>query len=252
MNRAEKQKVVAFTDGSSRGNPGPGGWGAILVFPSDEEGREEVVEMGGGERKTTNNRMEMKAVIEALKHTVKYYSDRGEDTKPIVVYTDSGYLIKGITEWVNSWARNGWVKRGGGLVKNDDLWKELKTLTAQLSVSWQHVRGHTGVAGNERADEIACRFADGDGFPIKSYLYADYDIDVMSLEGSSHTAPSKNGNSRKSSARVYSYVSLVDGKALSHPSWGECKDRVSGVSGARFKKVYSRKEEAELKKEWSA
>lgn len=253
VDSTEQQKVTVFTDGSSRGNPGPGGWGAILIFPSDSDSKkgEWVVEMGGGEKKTTNNRMEMKAVIEALKHSIGKWSDKGVKPKPLMVYTDSSYLIKGITQWVGSWERSGWTKRGGGTVKNEDLWKELKRLTDKVDVTWNHVRGHTGVVGNERADEIACRFADGEEFPLKSCPYADYDINIMSLAGTSEPFSDESGKSKRSSREVYSYISSINGKTVSHGTWEECKERVNGVSGARFKKVYSPKEEAELMRDWS-
>lgn len=243
-----QKEIVIFTDGSSRGNPGPGGWGAIIIFPSDGKREKYVVELGGGERSTTNNKMELRAVIEAVKYVLEYRSE--DDNRKMLVYTDSSYLIKGITDWIDSWERNGWVKRGGSSVKNEDLWKELRTLSKKADISWKHVRGHSGIAGNERADEIACCFADGDNFPLRKCIYSEYDKDILSLEQNSGISLNKE-KKKSSSRKPYSYVSEIEGKVISHDSWDECKKRVEGVSGARFKKVYSSFEENNLMEEWS-
>ncbi len=245
----DKEKIIAFTDGSSRGNPGPGGWGSVLVFIENDKEDSRVVELGGGERNTTNNRMELKAVIE----TLKYILNKEPDKKglPITVFTDSRYLIKGVTEWSRSWSKNGWMTKGGSSVKNTDLWKELLDLVAKIDVSLKHVEGHSGVAGNERADEIACRFADGDGFPLRECSFKDYDINLFSLKGSFNNN-AKNPDKKRSSAKPYSYVSAVDGKVRSHQNWEDCRKRVHGVSGASFKKVYSPEEEEDLMRNWSA
>jgi ribonuclease HI len=150
--------VIIFTDGSSRGNPGPGGWGAILIIRpnGDKDGSGEdttVVELGSREKMTTNNRMEMTAAIQALKKTPK------EAT--VEIRTDSKYLIDGITKWVASWKRNGWKTYTRKDVLNKDLWMELDALVAGRTIRWRYVGGHIGVVGNERCDEIATSFADG-------------------------------------------------------------------------------------------
>ena len=138
--------ITIFTDGSSRGNPGPGGWAAIVV--NDQN----VLELGDEERRTTNNRMEMKAAIEALKKTPK--------ESKITLYTDSSYLINGITKWVKGWKRNGWKTKTKDDVLNKDLWVELDNLASDRNIKWVQVSGHAGIAGNERCDEIATAFAD--------------------------------------------------------------------------------------------
>ncbi|MGM0482348.1 MAG: ribonuclease HI [Patescibacteria group bacterium] len=247
-NNNEQREVTVFTDGSSRGNPGPGGWGAVIIFLPESENEKYVVELGGGERNTTNNRMELKAVIEAIKYILENLS-KDRDHR-ITVYTDSGYLIKGITGWIRSWERNGWIKKGGSAVKNEDLWKELGKLSKQINATWKHVRGHAGVAGNERADEIACRFADGEDFPLRKCAYSEYDKDILSLEQNNDKSLSKE-KKKTFSRKPYSYVSEVRGKVASHGTWGECKKRVEGVSGARFKKAYSPDEEKNLMDNWS-
>lgn len=138
--------VEIFTDGACRGNPGPGGWGALLIY----EGKER--ELYGGEKETTNNRMELTAAIrslEALKRPCQ-----------IRLTTDSTYVMKGITEWVPGWIRKGWRTAGGTPVKNVDLWQALMAAQADHQVEWLWVKGHAGHPGNERADLLANRGID--------------------------------------------------------------------------------------------
>jgi ribonuclease HI len=137
------ETVEIFTDGACSGNPGPGGWGAILRYNGTEK------EMFGFAAATTNNRMELMAVIEALR-VLK---------RPLVVavHTDSQYVQKGITEWIHGWKRRGWKTAGKQPVKNEDLWRQLDALSAQHEMSWHWVKGHAGHAENERADELARR-----------------------------------------------------------------------------------------------
>jgi ribonuclease HI len=142
-----------FTDGACKGNPGPGGWGASIW--SKAKGAEEHAEANalfGGERATTNNRMELSAVIEALCCLI----DSGRDESDLLIVVDSEYVLKGATEWINGWIRRGWVKSNKEPVVNADLWKQLVALAAQFkSITWMWVRGHSGHPGNERADKLA-------------------------------------------------------------------------------------------------
>ncbi|MBL8472546.1 MAG: ribonuclease HI [Rhodocyclaceae bacterium] len=141
-------EVEIFTDGACSGNPGPGGWGAILRLVSgDRAGLEK--ELWGGVPDTTNNRMELAAVIEALRSLKRPVSLR--------VYTDSQYVQKGISEWVPNWKRRGWQTADRKPVKNKDLWQELERLAAPHQIEWRWVRGHSGHAENERADALARR-----------------------------------------------------------------------------------------------
>ncbi len=135
--------IEIFTDGACSGNPGPGGWGAILRSGDTEK------ELFGGERLTTNNRMEMTAVIEALRALKKPVAAR--------VHTDSQYVQKGISEWIHGWKRRGWKTAAKEPVKNEDLWRELDRLAAQHDIEWIWVRGHAGHVENERADALARR-----------------------------------------------------------------------------------------------
>ena len=135
--------IDIFTDGACSGNPGPGGWGAILRKGATEK------ELFGGEALTTNNRMEMMAVIEALRALKGPVQAR--------VHTDSQYVQKGISEWIHGWKRRGWKTAGKEPVKNEDLWRELDRLAAQHDIEWIWVRGHAGHPENERADVLARR-----------------------------------------------------------------------------------------------
>jgi ribonuclease HI len=138
--------VEIFTDGACMGNPGPGGWGAIMRYGSHEK------ELHGGEPDTTNNRMEIMAAIQGLESLTR--------PSPVRVYTDSVYLRKGITEWVPAWKRNGWMTSAKKPVKNVDLWTRLEAATLQHDVQWFWVKGHAGHPENERADRLACRGAE--------------------------------------------------------------------------------------------
>ncbi len=135
--------VVIYTDGACKGNPGPGGWGALLIS------REREREIFGGEFRTTNNRMELTAVIRALE-TLRGDAD-------VVLYTDSQYVKNGIESWIHVWKRNGWKTADRKPVKNAELWRELDAVVAKHRVSWRWIKGHADNAGNLRADELANR-----------------------------------------------------------------------------------------------
>jgi ribonuclease HI len=146
-----------YTDGACSGNPGPGGWGTVAYYDDGS-----CHELGGRDRATTNNRMEMQAAISAL----EFFAETSQ-TQQCVLYTDSEYLIKGITQWMKGWKKKGWKTAAGKDVLNKDLWEKLDILDRQVQaqtkvpVSWQHVRGHSGNVGNERCDTIARGFSSG-------------------------------------------------------------------------------------------
>lgn len=143
MTLIKKPAVTLYTDGACKGNPGPGGWGAWLVAGEHQK------ELFGGQLNTTNNQMEMMAVIEALS-TLKRSCH-------IQLYTDSQYVLKGVTEWMPGWVRRGWRTAAGQPVKNAELWQRLGALCALHEIDWHWVRGHTGDEGNEKADQLANR-----------------------------------------------------------------------------------------------
>jgi ribonuclease HI len=133
--------VIIYTDGACRGNPGVGGWGAILRY------KETVKEVYGGEAHTTNNRMELMAAIKALEAL----------TRPctVQIYTDSKYVLQGITEWLDNWKKRGWKTANKSPVKNEDLWRRLDDAITPHQINWQWVKGHSGDINNERADALA-------------------------------------------------------------------------------------------------
>ena len=134
--------VTVYTDGACSGNPGPGGWGVLIMTDSSES-----IELNGGEKHTTNNRMELTAAIEALKHF--------KQSTKLTIFTDSVYVKEGISSWLNNWKARGWKTASKKPVKNEDLWKELDEQNQIHDVNWQWVKGHAGHPENERADYLA-------------------------------------------------------------------------------------------------
>lgn len=251
-------QINIFTDGSSRGNPGPGGWGAIIVFPNgkmillnDEKrmsNNEWVQEVGGREAKTTNNRMELTAVIEALefvsqKILIPYSSF------VIRLHTDSSYVLKGASIWVYSWQKNKWKTKQKQDVLNKDLWQKYIKVSKSLKIKWKLLKGHSGIPANERCDVIATSFADGKKIELYSGALKNYRID-LSVPLKPLKAESRQLKARSSKAKPYSYVSMVGGKVQTHSTWAECEKRVKGVSGAKFKKTFSRENEDALIQQW--
>ncbi|MGL6291486.1 MAG: ribonuclease HI [Silanimonas sp.] len=145
------KSIEIHTDGACLGNPGPGGWGALLRFNGTER------ELAGGEAQTTNNRMELMGAIAALEAL--------KEPCTVVLHSDSKYVLQGISEWMPGWKRKGWKTAGGGAVKNQDLWQRLDTAAAKHRMQWQWVKGHNGHPDNERVDALARaqaeRFRDG-------------------------------------------------------------------------------------------
>ena len=142
MTRATEDLII-YTDGACSGNPGPGGWGVLMQYGDREK------TLKGGETDTTNNRMELMAAIKALEAIKPGFT--GKTT----LWTDSTYVLKGITKWIHGWKKRGWKKSDKKPVINADLWKILDSLNAEKDISWKWVKGHAGVEGNERADELA-------------------------------------------------------------------------------------------------
>ena len=139
-------EVEIYTDGACRGNPGPGGWGVWMIAGGHEE------ELFGGDADTTNNRMELMAVIEALRALKRPCK--------VILHTDSQYVQKGISEWIHKWKARGWRTADKKLVKNVDLWMELDQARAQHDIDWRWIKGHAGHEGNEKADQLANKGVD--------------------------------------------------------------------------------------------
>jgi ribonuclease HI len=225
---------IIFTDGASRGNPGNGGYGAI-VATSDSK----IYEIGGRENNTTNNRMEMTGAIEALKIV--------SENSGVELYTDSAYLINGITKWVWTWQKNNWKTKTKEDVLNVDLWKNLLEVSKNKKIKWNRISGHSGVPANERCDIIATSFADGKKISLFHGNANEYRIDLTIRKGTDKAIESKS----KKKVVAYSYVSLVNGIIQTHETWAECEKRVKGKSGARFKKSMSEKDEKAIIAEFS-
>lgn len=229
------KEIKIFTDGGAIGNPGPGGWGAIVF----DQSAKKVTELGGKEDKTTNNRMEMVAIIKALENC--------PDDGLITVHSDSKYTITGITQWIFGWEKNDWKTKNKTDVLNKDLWQKLLEVTKDKEIEYKHVEGHVGIAGNERADTIANSFARGKEVTLFKGDLKDYTVDLLNMTKDEKAAAQKSKS--KSGVKAYSYLSMVDGKIESHKTWGECEARVKGKK-ARFKKTISKEEEENLIKEW--
>jgi ribonuclease HI len=220
------QNAVIFTDGSSRGNPGPGGWGSVVIL------NRIVTELGGAKKNTTNNRMELEAALNGLKYLPKNH------TSPITVYTDSSYLINGITKWIQTWQKNNWLTKTKDPVLNKDIWEKLIEQIAGRKITWEYIGGHIGIVGNERCDHIATAFADGRKINLYKGPIGNYDLpNVLEIHVDSTKMVAKKSTKAHAKMPAYSYVSMVDGVIEVHKSWQECEKRVKGTKGARYKKA---------------
>ncbi len=224
--------ITIFTDGAARGNPGPGGWGTIIIS------EDTVTELGGREDHTTNNRMELSAIIHALESIPNEHD--------ITVYTDSAYVVSGITRWVIGWKKNNWKTSQKEDVLNRDLWERLVDATGKKVIMWKIIKGHSGIPANERCDVIATSYADKKAVVLYHGSRERYGINISLV-----ATESKATHKSSSKSKAYSYVSKVDGVIQTHKTWDECKERVSGVSSARFKKSVSPADEVEIIKEFS-
>lgn len=236
------QPIVIFTDGAAKGNPGPGGWGVVIVTPDGQ-----VLELGGAMAPTTNNKMELTGAIEALLQV-------RDLSGTVAIHTDSTYVITGIREWIFAWLRRGWKTAAGAEVMNRDLWERLWGLVSARgkgAVQWHYVRGHVGIPGNERVDEIADAFATGRDPELYRGPLIGYSRSVLDLPSDTSLPKRAAGAiAGKSRAKAHSYLSVVDGTPMRHGTWTECEQRVKGRPGARFKKATSAADELAIWREW--
>jgi ribonuclease HI len=235
--------IIVFTDGAAKGNPGPGGWGVVVVVPDQR-----VTELGGGSPHTTNNKMELSGAIAALRHV------EGQPG-PVALYTDSTYVIQGITQWVWGWRRRGWKTAQGGDVLNRDLWEELSGLAgarARGDLDWRWVRGHAGTPGNERVDEIAVSFSLQQPTALYDGPIDSYPLPILQLPDDTALPkrPAGSSSGTRSKAAAHSYLSVVDGVLMRHTTWAECEGRVKGRAGAKFKKATSAIDESAILRSW--
>ena len=245
-------EAVIFTDGASRGNPGPGGFAAIVIASQNSPNCcFQIVELGGREEDTTNNRMELAAAIEAF----SFLDRRSPKAVRHTLYTDSSYLLNGITKWVYGWRKNGWLTKAKAPVENRDLWERLIEVTEGKEIQWRYVGGHLGIAGNERCDQIATAFADGEspklydgpfyGYPIENILDPGGSLGNVSQQSEERIEAKKRKN-----AKAHSYVSRVEGLIKIHKSWAECEVWVKGKSGAKYKKALNAADERRIIEEF--
>jgi ribonuclease HI len=244
---SDSSRLVIYGDGACSGNPGPGGWGSIVIS------RDHVEELGGAESSTTNNRMEISAILNAFSWCLALPSQR--QISEILIFTDSVYLIRGITQWIFGWKRRGWKTAEGAEVSNQDLWQEmdqtilaLKKKFPEISLKWNFVKGHAGDPGNERCDEIAVAgskksYVNLYRGPAKNYIF---DTTVLPEP---KALPEMNKKPEASASKPAWYISYVNGVFNRHQTWKECEALVKGRA-AKFKKVTSEEEETQVKKSW--
>ena len=230
-----KKELRIYTDGASRGNPGPGGWGAILMT------EKEVMEISGHKKPATNNQMELEAVVQALTKATKKFKGYS-----VLLHADSAYVLNGIRSWLDGWVRNKWVTLTTKKpVENKLQWQKLLKLRDTLGKELHLIKvaGHSGHDFNDRCDEIAVAAALGKNPFLFNGTYTGY---IGYLAETPPKSSVKKSSSKNKGKEAYSYVSLVNGKVYTDKTWTACEKRVKGVKGAKYKKVFSKAEEVAL------
>jgi ribonuclease HI len=222
---------ILFGDGACSGNPGPGGWGVILLNPFERL----VTESGGASLSTTNNIMELTALLEGLKLVLR----SAQRPAQVKVYFDSQYVLKGSSEWIKGWKNRGWKKSDGTEVANLNLWQSIDEILEELKkqkvvIQWHYVEAHAGIPANERVDEIAVGFSKNSPPELYKGEMSSYSVslDVSGPRGEPV------------------YLSLVNGVLKEHLSWEECQKEVSGKKGAKFKKIKNNLERSAILSSW--
>lgn len=234
---------LVFCDGASSGNPGAGGWGAIVVSPTGD-----VQELGGAADFVTNNQMEIEGAIRALDYI-------GTQPGVVTIYTDSTYVIRGITQWIWGWRQRNWITAEGNPVLNKELWNALsgKVASRKEKVHWLYSRGHSGIPGNERCDEIAVGFRSGKRIKLYRGPLLQYDVAIFDLPESSdlpEMREKKTAAQKAEEAARSWYLSYVSGEVWRHRDWPSCERRIKGQSGAKCKKVQSLSQEKDVLNDW--
>lgn len=247
------KNILIYTDGACSGNPGPGGYGSIITdFIS-------VTELGQNFPQTTNNRMEMQAVLSALQFCLAHY----ESVTALQIFTDSVYVIRGSTQWLFGWKKRGWKTADNKDVTNQDLWQTMDQLLFQIQekykikIKWSFIRGHKGIDGNERCDEIGVAFSKRTSIELFSGSIENYHFDIAVLpeeealpEMKSQTSQMKSAGSKSAEKKETWYLSLINNQVAKYTTWKDCEAAVKGRPGVKFKKVTSLTEESELLKAW--
>jgi ribonuclease HI len=232
-----KEVITIFSDGAAKGNPGRGGFGAVISYP------DKVVEIGAHKARTTNNEMELTVVVEAL----KVVANTGA---PVAIYTDSKYVVEGAKGWIFGWQKNGWKTKAETDVANKELWQDLLPLLKKVEIEWHKVPGHVGIVGNERADTIASDFAEHGTFTLYNGPKSDYGFNIEDTTFDQAKATERSDARKRSAQKAYSYISMVDGVIQTHTTWAECEKRVKGKKGVRFKKSLDAGNEQEIMREF--
>ena len=240
----DQSEIIIYCDGACSGNPGPGGWGAIIGVS-----QKYITELGGHLGQTTNNQMELRGSIESLRLIENAPGD-------VLMLTDSVYVIKGITQWAYGWAKRGWTTAEGKPVSNREYWEELVSVVAKRKkkfadkgkISWNFVRGHIGIKGNERCDEIAVAFSHREEPELyvgssEHYFFDFFKIPTLEI------LPDRTGKKTEKKMAL-SYLSLVGTIPMKHATWSDCERRVKGQSGAKFKKAMSADDESQILQAW--
>lgn len=270
-------KVLIFADGASRGNPGRGGYGTVVVSGTAENFNSnsdilEIKELGGRSEMTTNNKMELSAVIAGLKYCGKI--GLNNLNTEFSIYTDSKYVMNGAEGWIYGWKKNGWKTKAGEEVKNQELWEDMSDLIEGKKINWVLLPGHAGVVGNERCDQIATEFADnvsGDEVGNPKLFDGNFDryaedkyvnalvntsklLDIFynpSLIKIAKDDKKVNGGKKSGSkSAAFSYVSKVDGKLNVDKNWSDCEKRVKGKKGALYKKAISLNDQENISRDF--
>lgn len=227
--------IIVYTDGASRGNPGPGGWAAIII--SDKE----VIELAGKKDPATNNQMELEAAIQGLGCVEKEYG-----AVAVELHADSRYVLNGIESWIDGWVKKGWVTMAKKPVENKPQWMKLMKLRDVFGrkLSLTKVDGHSGHLYNDRCDELAVQAALDKKPKLFKGSIKQYEQLLGEHKPKSPVKKSSSSSSNKGAA--YSYVSIVDGVVHADKDWATCEKRVKGKKGAKYKKVFSKEEETAL------
>jgi len=227
-------EITLYTDGASRGNPGPGGWGAIILSDA-------VVELAGAKNPATNNQMELEAAIQGLEYIQTHMPDA-----QVEIHADSRYVLNGIEKWLDGWVRKGWVTMAKKPVENRGQWEQLLALRDHFGkrLTLTKVDGHSGHLYNDRCDELAVGAAlDKDPF---LFIGTSVEYDAFLIKNPPTSEKKSSSKSTSSKGAAYSYVSVVDGVVHADNDWTTCEKRVKGKKGARYKKVFSKAEETGL------
>ncbi|MBX9769191.1 MAG: viroplasmin family protein [Bdellovibrionales bacterium] len=235
-------EIRIFCDGACSGNPGPGGWGTIIA----DYDKDKVIELGGAEARTTNNRMEMTALLKGLEVAGSQHA------KILNLMTDSTYVIRGCQSWMHGWKRRGWKTQEGLAVQNQDLWEKLSEELQRIknqgtTIGWHYVRGHMGTPGNERVDTIAVQVGSGSYVHLYRGPWRGYSVDLEQLpESTALPAMSQ----QKDKPKAIGYLSMIGGQLMRHKTWAACERRVKGHSGAKFKKFEKESDQGAILKSW--